>query len=213
MRILFFIDSLTFGGKERRLIELMKGLKLTQTIEFEIVVTSHEIHYQEVFDLNIPIHYLIRSTKKGLNVFNKFYKICKNYKPDIVHCWDSMTAVIAVPACKLLNIKLVNGMVVNTPVHRTIFNKYWLRAKLTFPFSSLIIGNSNAGLAAYKAPGNKSSCIYNGMDLARFENLKEPSVIRKEIFGDVPDDIFIAGMVAAFESRKDYKALINETIG
>ena len=50
------------------------------------------------------------------------------------------------------------------------------------------------------------------MDLARFENLKEPSVIRKEIFGDVPNDIFIAGMVAAFESRKDYKALINAAV-
>ena len=212
MKILFFIDSLNAGGKERRLIELMKGLKLRPDIEFEIVVTSREIHYQEVFDLDVKIHYLIRNTKKGLDVFNKFYKICKNYKPDIVHCWDSMTAVIAVPSCKLLRIKLVNGMVVNTPVHRNIFNKYWLRAKLTFPFSSLIIGNSNAGLAAYNAPGNKSSCIYNGMDLTRFENLKKPSCIRKEIFGDESNGFFIAGMVAVFESRKDYKALINAAV-
>ena len=212
MRILFFIDSLTSGGKERRLIELMKGIKLKPNIEFELVVMSHEIHYQEVFNLDITIHYLIRTTKKGLDVFHKFYKICKNYKPDIVHCWDSMTAVIAVPACKLLHIKLVNGMVVNTPVQQNIFNKHWLRAKLTFPFSNIIIGNSNAGLAAYSAPGKKSSCIYNGMDLTRFENLKEPSFIRKEIFGDESDDIFIAGMVAAFEERKDYNSLIKAAI-
>jgi glycosyltransferase involved in cell wall biosynthesis len=212
MRILYFMDSLTLGGKERRLIELMKGIKLNPDIEFELVLMSNEIHYQEVFDLDINIHYLIRTTKKGLSVFHRFYKICKNYKPDIVHCWDSMTAVIAVPACKLLRIKLVNGMVANTPVHRTIFNKYWLRAKLTFSFSSLIIGNSNAGLAAYKAPGSKSTCIYNGMDLTRFENLKEPSNIRKEIFGDESNGIFIAGMVAAFESRKDYKALIKAAV-
>ena len=208
MRILFFIDSLTSGGKERRLIELMKGIKLKPNIEFELVVMSNEIHYQEVFDLDIKIHYLIRTTKKDLSVFHKFYKICKNYKPDIVHCWDSMTAVIAVPACKLLNIKLVNGMVVDTPVKRNIFNKHWFRAKLTFPFSSMVIGNSNAGLAAYNAPGKKSSCIYNGMDLTRFDNLKEPSFIRKEIFGDESDDIFIVGMVAGFDDRKDYKTLI-----
>jgi len=212
MKILFFIDSLTSGGKERRLIELMKGIKLNPNFEFELVVMSTEIHYREVFDLKITMHYLIRSTKKDLTVFNKFYKICKNYKPDIVHCWDSMTAVIAVPACKLLSIKLVNGMVVNTPVQRNIFNKHWRRAKLTFPFSSLIVGNSKAGLAAYGAFGHKSSCIYNGMDLARFDNLKDPLSIRKEIFGNKSNDIFIVGMVAAFEERKDYKSLIKAAL-
>jgi glycosyltransferase involved in cell wall biosynthesis len=200
---------LVCGGKERRLIELMKGIKSKPNIEFELVVMSNEIHYQEVFDLGIKIHYLIRKAKRGLHAFHRFYKICKNYKPDIVHCWDSMTAVVAVPACKLLHIKLVNGMVTNTPVARNIFNKYWFRAKLTFPFSNLIIGNSNAGLAAYSAPHRKSSCIYNGMDLARFENLKEPSFIRKEIFGMGSNGIFIVGMVAAFEKRKDYESLIN----
>ena len=169
---------------------------------------SNEIHYKEVFDLDIKIRYLLRTTKKDLSVFHKFYKICKNYNPDIVHCWDSMTALIAVPACKLLRIKLVNGMVVDTPVQRNIFNKHWFRAKLTFPFSNVIIGNSNAGLAAYGAPCKKSSCIYNGMHLSRFDFLKDPSFMRKEIFGDKSGEIFIAGMVAAFEDRKDYKTLI-----
>jgi glycosyltransferase involved in cell wall biosynthesis len=208
MKILFFIDCLLAGGKERRLTELMKMLKLRQDIQFELVVMSNEIHYQVVYDLGIKIHFLLRTTKKDLSVFHKFYKICENYKPNIVHCWDSMTAVISVPACKLLNIKLVNGMVIDTPVKRNIFNKHWFRAKLTFPFSSMVIGNSNAGLAAYTAPGKKSSCVYNGMDLTRFDNLKEPSFMRKEIFGDESDDIFIAGMVAAFNDRKDYNTLI-----
>jgi glycosyltransferase involved in cell wall biosynthesis len=212
MKILFFIDSLTSGGKERRLVELMKGIKLSPNFEFDLVVMSNEIHYTEVFDLKITMHYLIRSTKKDLAVFNKFYKICKNYKPNIVHCWDSMTAVIAVPVCKLLHIKLVNGLVVDTPVKQNVFNKYWLRAQLTFPFSNIIIGNSNAGLRAYKSPPNKSLCIYNGMDFYRFRNLKEPSLIRKEIFGDQTDNLFIIGMVAAFEDRKDYYTLIKAAI-
>ncbi|MEP6597560.1 MAG: glycosyltransferase, partial [Ginsengibacter sp.] len=208
MKILFFIDSLAAGGRERRLVELLKGLKSEPNIEFELVLMSNEIHYQQVFNLNIKCHFLIRTSKKDLAVFHKFYKICKYYKPHIVHCCDSMTAVVAVPSCKLLNIILVNGMVANTPVKRNVFNKHWLRAKLTFPFSSVIIGNSNAGLAAYSAPGKKSYCIYNGMDLNRFNNLKEPAFIRKEIFGDKSADIFIVGMVAGFDDRKDYNTLI-----
>lgn len=212
MKILFFIDSLKAGGKERRLSELLKALKSNTNIDLELVVMDNKIHYIDILNLNIGIHYLIRKAKKDVSVFQKFYKICKNYKPDIVHCWDSMTAIYSVPACKLLKIKLINGLVVDTPVKRNILNKHWFRAKLTFPFSSIIIGNSNAGLSAYNASRKKSVCIYNGMDLARFENLKDPSLVRKEIFRGASSDFFVAGMVAAFEDRKDYKTLIKAAI-
>ncbi|MGN6604067.1 MAG: glycosyltransferase [Ginsengibacter sp.] len=208
MRILFFIDSLEAGGKERRLTELMKELKKEASISFEVVVMNKHIHYQEVLNLGVNIHYLIRQTKKDLSAFKKFYKICKNFNPEIVHCWDSMTAIYAVPACKLLGIKLVNGLVVDTPVNRDSSNKHWLRAKITFPFSDLVVGNSNAGLAAYNAPSKKSACVYNGMDLNRFKNLKARSQVLEEIFGNDNKRLFIAGMVAAFEDRKDYKTLI-----
>lgn len=212
MKVLFFMNGLHPGGKERRMLELMKELKLRQKIEFELVLMNTEINYPEVFNLNIKIYYLLRKTKNDLSVFRKFYKICKTFKPDIIHCWDSMTALYAIPACKLLHIKLMNGMVVDTPVKKNIFNKNWLRAQLTFPFSDIIIGNSKAGLLAYKAPAKKSECIYNGMDLVRFTSLKDSSIVRKEIFGNESDDILTVGMVAAFEERKDYKTLLEVAI-
>ncbi len=212
MRILFFIDSLRAGGKERRCTELLKCLKLSSSVEFEVVLMSRDVHYKEIFDLNIKIHYLIRKTKKDLSVFSGFYKVCKNYNPDIVHCWEGMTATISVPTCILQNIKLVNGMVIDTPVVQNILNKDWLRAKLTFPFSDRIIGNSNAGLAAYGASPKKSVCIYNGIDFNRFKNLRKQSEFQKEIFGTEQNDFFIIGMVAAFEPRKDYKTLIEAAL-
>ncbi len=212
MKILFFIDSLHAGGKERRLTELLKELKKDPSINFELVVMAKDIDYKQVLDLDISIHYLIRKTKKDLSVFKKFYHVCKTFKPDIVHCWDSMTAFYSIPACKFLGIKLVNGMVVDTPVTKGISNKHWLRAKITFPFSDLIIGNSNAGLAAYHAARGKSACVYNGMDFKRFENLKEPASILQEVFSDTTQELFIVGMVAAFEARKDYKTLIKAAI-
>jgi len=202
MKILFFIDCLNAGGKERRLIELMKALKLRQNIEFELAIMSNEIHYQEVFDLGIKIHYLIRTTKKDLSLFYKFYKICKLYNPDIVHCWDSMTAVYTVPACKLLNIKIVNGMVVDAPTKQNILNKPWFRAKLTFPFSNYIIGNSKAGLAAYKVPKNKSFFIYNGYNFQRTNNITKSDIIREQLN---VNSKYVIGMVASFSKEKDYK--------
>jgi len=212
MRILFFIDSYVAGGKERRLTELMKMLKQHPGIEFELVVMSQEIHYKEVFDLGIRIHYMIRKTRKDPGIFSRVYSLCREYKPGIVHCWDSMTAVYLVPACLLLRIPLVNGMVTDTPVDRSIKNKHWLRGKLTFPFSSLIVGNSLAGLKGYGAPARKSSCIYNGIDLRRFNNLQENDKIRKEYFGEESSSLLIVGMVAAFEERKDYRTVIEAAI-
>lgn len=203
---------MTAGGKERRLTELMKALSKNSDINFELVVMSDEIHYKEIFDLGIKIHYLVRGTKKDITVFRKFYQVCKTFRPGIVHCWDSMTAVYAVPACRLLKIKLVNGMVVDTPVTRNFTNKHWLRARLIFPFADIIIGNSKAGLKAYGASEKNSRCIYNGMDLQRFKNLGDTSGLRKKLLGPGEATFFVVGMVAAFEERKDYDTLVKAAV-
>jgi len=209
MKILFFIDSLMAGGKERRLAELLKLLRTVSDVQFEIAVMNTQIHYDYVLDWGIRIHYLLRNSRKDLSVFTRFLKLCRDYKPDIVHCWDSMTAVYSVPTCRLLGIALINGMVVDTPVLKNIRNKHWLRARITFPFSRVIVGNSVAGLRAYKAPMGKSVCIYNGIDLGRFENLREPDSVLSEIFGSNKKGLFVIGMVAGFDKRKDFAMLIN----
>lgn len=203
MRILIFIDNLNAGGKERRCVELLKGLNNLGHIGFEIVVMDKNIHYKEVFTLNTKIHFLIRKTKKDLTVFHKFYKICREYKPDIVHCWNDMTAVIAVPACKLLGIKLINGMVADAPLNKTLFNsKSVFYSKITFPFSDVIVANSNAGLHAYKVPVKKSKVIYNGYNFERNYQIKSKEVIRNKY--KIETD-YVVGMIASFSQFKDYK--------
>jgi glycosyltransferase involved in cell wall biosynthesis len=206
MKILFFINGIYLGGKERRLVELMKEIKLRQQFEFELVVMNPEINYREIFDLKIKIHYLIRKTKKDFSVFRKFYKICKEYKPDIIHCWDNMTAFYSIPSCRLLNIKLLNGMVVDSPSNRNILNKKWLRAKLVFQFSNLVIGNSKAGLKAYNVPSKKSFVVYNGYNFNRNERLLEKKIIRQQLNIHTP---YIIGMVATFSEFKDYRTYYN----
>ncbi len=201
MRILFFIDCLASGGKERRLIELMKAIKSNPEVDFELAIMNNDIHYKEVFDLAININYIIRRTRKDLSVFVKLYRLCKRYKPDIIHCWDSMTAVYCAPVCRLLQIKYVNGMVIDSPGERKILYKPWVRARITFPFSNLIIGNSTAGLEAYNAPRKKSIVIYNGFNFDRIKNIKSASKIREEL--NINSEL-IVGMVAAYSEFKDY---------
>jgi glycosyltransferase involved in cell wall biosynthesis len=202
MRVLFFIDSLRAGGKERRLVELLKWLKSNSKLDFELIVMSYNIHYQEIMEFGVCIHYVIRKTKKDILLFKRLFDICKAYKPDLIHCWDSMTAIYSVPVCRLLKIPLINGMVIDSPVKRNIFNKYWLRAKITFPFSKVIVGNSNSGLVAYKAPARKSQVIHNGFNFRRIENINSSDEIRKQL--NIQSG-FVIGMVASFSGYKDYK--------
>jgi len=201
MKILFVIDTLGSGGKERRLTELLKALKSSNEIDFELAVMSNDIHYTEIFDLGITIHRIIRKTKKDISVFKKFYLLVKHYRPDAVHCWESMTAVYLAPVCRLLRCPLINGMVTNVPLRRNIFNRHWLRARLTFPLSDKIVSNSKAGIEAYRVPVSKGVVIYNGFNFDRSNKLVPDSEIREElnIFTQ-----FIIGMVASFWKQKDY---------
>lgn len=202
LRIIFFIDCLTSGGRERRLVELLKGLKTHDQVEFELVIMSRDVHYIEVLNLGIKIHYLVRSSRKDLSIFGKFYKICLNFKPDIVHSWDTMTAIYSIFACKLLGIKFINGMISNSPRKQNVFNKYWLRGKLTFPFSDVIIGNSKSGLEAYHAPKSRSICVYNGFNFERKRKMIEPDAMKEEMRIHTP---YMVGMVAYFSPAKDYR--------
>jgi glycosyltransferase involved in cell wall biosynthesis len=202
MRILFFTDGFTQGGKERMLLELMKGLRKRPEMDFELVIMSNEIHYKEVYDLGIRIHQVVRKMKKDLSVFKKIFTICKNYKPDVVHCWDSMTAVYLVPVLKLLNIRFMNCMVQDAPSKTGFSNKHWIRGQVTFPFSDVIVGNCKAGLAAYKVPITKGVCIPNGFDFKRVETLIPEAKIRAEI--GIKTE-FVVGMVATFSVFKDYE--------
>lgn len=200
MKILYIIDTLGPGGKERRLTELLKGLRFISEIESELVVMSNDIHYTEILNIGIKIHHLLRKTRKDLSVFWKLFRLLRTGKPDVVHCWDSMTAVYVAPLCRILQIKFVNGMVIDSPLRRNIFNKHWLRARLTFPLSDLIVGNSMSGLSAYNA-GSKGVVVYNGFNFERIQTLIDKSTIRYQLNIDTD---FVIGMVGTFWAQKDY---------
>lgn len=203
MKILFFIDSLRSGGREHRLVELIKGLKDYPDIQCEIAIMSKDIHYQYIFKQDIKIHYLIRKWKKDPKIFLKLYRLCKEFKPDIIHSWGSMPSVYALPIAKMLKIKFINAMISDAPYKLSI--KALIRSKLTFPFSDVIVSNSNAGLKSYNAPKNKSFCIHNGFDFSRIVNLKNNEKIKLK-FGIKTEKVM--GMVGSFSAKKDYKTYI-----
>ena len=203
MKTLFFIESLTEGGKERRLLELLKCLSKLKEFEFKLVLAKNVIYYKEIFDLDIDIDIIERKyIKKDPSLFYKFFKICKKFKPDIIHVWGNMVAIYAIPAKFILKIPMINNQIANAPDK---VNKGILSHKLTFPFSDLIISNSMDGILAYNAPLKKSCVIYNGFNFNRLENLVPENKIRRTFNINTK---YVIGMVATFSNTKDYTTYI-----
>ena len=209
MKILLLSDSLIKGGRERRMIELIKGLLKKADVQMELVLFANVIDYPTIHDLEIPLHILERKPKKDPRVFYRLYKICKRFQPDIIHTWSSMAAIFAYPSVKLLKIKLVNGNIANAPNNLKIWKSELFRAKLTFLYSDIIIGNSHAGLNAFSAPKSKSRCIHNGFDFNRISKLEEREIIREKFHIKTK---YVIGKIAAFTDRKDYYSYIKAAL-
>ena len=208
MRILIITDNLVRGGKERRLIELLKGLKKNK-VHCELCIFSKVIEYEEIHDMDIPLHILERHPKKDPRVFGRFLTLCKEVKPDLIHSWGSMPSIYAIPSVARLKIPFLNALITDAPHNMRLWESRLFRAKLTFPFSDLVLGNSEAGLTAYGVPWHKSLCIHNGFDFKRLRNLEDPAVIRQQ-YGIQTEKVGV--MVGKFEPRKDYESYVKAAI-
>ena len=205
MKILFLIDGLGLGGKERQVIELLKGLTKRNNIKLRLVILSNNVHYSNIKDVNLTTYFIDRQVRKDPTVFVTLYKICKDFQPDIIHSWESMCSVYAMPLANIFGAKFINGMIRFAPAKVKRFGRLWARAKFTFPWSDIILANSYAGLKSFNVPKQKGHCIHNGFDLSRIRDLEASEVIRNKFKIHTPK---VVGMVARFHARKDFETFV-----
>lgn len=212
MKILMVTDSMARGGKERRMLELIKGLSQKPDYSIMLVSLTDNLEYEYVHQLPIEFKVIKRNHRRDFSVIGKLDKIVQKFAPDIVHSWGSMASVFLLPVVWIRRKMFLNGIIADAPGKLRWYHSTYLRKMITYPFSNIIISNSMAGIESYRAPTKKSVCIYNGVDLKRFSHLPDADSVRKEIFPDWKEGIYVVGMVAAFEERKDYKTLIKVAI-
>lgn len=210
--VLMINDSLIKGGRERRLLELIKGLLREGNYSITLVILNDIVEYDYVHQLPIEFILIERKSKYDLSAFWRLYKLVKEKKPDIIHSWSSVASFFLMPTLVGQKTKFVNGIIADAPLHASLTDKTVLRSRMSFPFSDLVISNSKAGIRSYKAPAKKSVCVYNGIDFRRFENLKDREQLAAEIFGQADEKPFVVGMVAAFQNRKDYETVIKTAV-
>jgi glycosyltransferase involved in cell wall biosynthesis len=202
LHILHIIESLTTGGKERQLIELARGMEAVGEAT-TIVVMSEDISYDLSGLEGVTILELDRRARHDPGYVARLYHLVRRLQPNVIHSWGSMCSVFAAPVAQLTGAVFVNGIVRDAPPALDWRNKDYRRARLTFPFSDAVVGNSNAGLRAYRAPSGRSACIYNGFDGVRLHKLKPADEVRRELGIVTP---YVVGMTASFSNRKDYRS-------
>jgi len=206
MKIIFFIGTLLTGGKERRLIELLKYIKQNTNYDILLVLRQKKINYTEFY--NISISYRILSSsymQKDLRLPFYFLSICKKFKPDLIHTWGSMPTFVAILSSLILHIPLINNQITSAPSRASISFSEKIINRINFTFSDIIISNSYAGIKSFNPPLKKSRVIYNGIDLKRFENLPDKNLIKEKYKIKTP---FAVVMVASFTTNKDYNRFI-----
>jgi glycosyltransferase involved in cell wall biosynthesis len=205
MRILYIIDTLNRGGKERRHVELLRRISPNKSIEIKLVILSQEIEYREIYHLPIDIQTIAKKEGLDFSIFGKIWDITRQYKPHIIHTWGAEQAVYTVLTAFFSRTELINGMVVDAPASIPRFGKIWRYKMMTFPFSRYIIANSYAGFRAYGLSPKKGKVIYNGYDMAR-ETTDQSAAELKQYYGIGNEKT--VGMVANISTLKDYATYI-----
>jgi len=202
---LHLVDSLRVGGKERQLVELLKGLCRLEDVQLMLVTMGQEQFYvPDIQKLEVPLVYLLRKIRWDPSIFIRLHEILRNFKPDIVHTNSDMATFYALPLTKLSRAKLVNGCV--RGALPTVGFRGALR-RLLLGLSDMRVANSKAGLESVGLrEGRKGNyVIYNGFDVQRFR--ERAGAVNGSTGLDL-GSTKVVGMVAEFSDYKDYATYI-----
>lgn len=205
MKILFLIERLSGGGRERRLVQLIKGLsELSESYETYVLTFSAGIDYEDVFATKARL--IIWDSCSRMSLFRFLSKAMHDIKPDIVHSWmGGTTDMILIPFLKwAYHFKYIAGFIANSNRTKS-FSLYNFAAQFTYFLADAIVSNSQAGLAAKHAPKKKSLVIYNGFDFARLTKRLDISKKRKQLNITTP---YVVTMVARVSPAKDYESFV-----
>ena len=200
MRILFFNDSLVGGGKERRFVQLIKGLNERGHNDLHLISLSDINDYPIIYDYNINLHIVKRKMKWDIGIFFKLIRLIKKINPDLIHTWSIMTSFYISIICKILNIPHISGFIANSNGINK-FSIHSIAKVISYGFADVIVGNSASGLDAYKAPHNKRKLIYNGFDLERLKILVDITALKQKLYITTP---YVVAMLGRFEKIKDF---------
>ncbi len=207
MKLLFIIHSLKFGGTERQLIELVKGLDKNHYKIHIICLEHNENRYRDIDDApDISIIYFSRSYKYDVSPIKAICKYIINQRIDLIHTFESLGSLFGLFCAKFTKRPIVCSAIRDAKDKNL---KLKISKRLVAMFSDIVVSNSFAGFHnRFHSIRPNFRVIYNGMDFRRFlTSLKTDQKNRDSVLG-ASDFKHIVGMIASLTDRKDHDTLL-----
>jgi glycosyltransferase involved in cell wall biosynthesis len=167
---LIVADSLSVGGTERQVLELIKGLR--QSGRFRVVLAvldpggGFESEAIALCEAVLPVR---RRSLYGLTPVLSLLRHAYTSQVQLIHAFGRRSAFAGLVAARVCHIPIVDGSVRDTPLalSRRVRASRWSAVH-----SDASVANSHAGLDAYGLSGHaQAHVIANGVDLRRFEGV------------------------------------------
>jgi len=187
IKILYSIDTLGPGGKERQLVEILRGLDKNIFKVSVVTFNSGEFYSKRVQEFTE--NFIELEKKNKLTPVRKLFSIIRKWKPDIIHTFDALSSFYTYLPAKKFVVKVLNNSIQDAGVDKGWeykFKRFFLKK------ADFVLANSYSGLKYYRIKGE---VIYNLIDLNRFI----PNLDTGE---------FNIIMVANFTPYKDYDTFL-----
>lgn len=211
-KVVFLIRDLEYGGAQRQLVTLVKGLDkkcFDVTVLYLYLGGSLE---KDLKDSEVP---MISLEKRGRwDLFGFFWHLVKHLKrikPDILHGYLGESNLLTIflkpffPSTRMIW-GLRNSNDENPDLYGWVGRLLSQLNRLLSPFADLIVVNSHAGRAYHLTdgyPADKMIVISNGIDTERFQPDREAGAKVRAEWG-IAEDTLLLGLVGRLDPQKDH---------
>ncbi|MCC6314304.1 MAG: glycosyltransferase [Thermomicrobiales bacterium] len=214
MRLVILARSLEFGGAERQLVALARGLHDRGHRVSVVLFYGGGPLERDLHEAGVPVVALGKRGRWDIGGFAwRLARALRRERPDIVHGYLAMPNLLALALRPIHGGKVVWG-VRGSAVERS--DQDWLEraidrgeARLARR-ADLVIANSHAGKAAVVAqgfPAGRVRVVPNGIDTARFH--PDPAAgqrFRAEL--GVPAEVPLVGAIGRLDPQKDHPTFL-----
>ncbi len=202
MKILHISSAKTFGGGERHLVDLCRGLQERGHEVFIALRPTNE--WQDRLDFIPPENFLHVSIRNSFGMFStkRIGRFLKDRNIDIIHAHVARDYLAAGIACRI-----------STETRFVLTRHVMFPLK---PFHKFALNNIDAAIAVSPAvstqlekifPRGKISVIFNGLSVVE---MADQEMLRREFraFHGLPDDALIVGSLGELKPLKGQRDLV-----
>ncbi|MEW5692961.1 MAG: glycosyltransferase family 4 protein [Candidatus Hydrogenedentota bacterium] len=207
MKVLQISFSKSYGGMERYMVEVSKGL-IKNGVEVKAICRKDTMLENALFDENIPYFSLNPINYIDVRTVMKLKEIYQNINPDIIHSHTSCDLGLIIPASWLCGEK---PYVVFTMHMDTHYSKHDLYHELLFRKLKKIFAITDRVkkevMDSWPVSSGIVKTLYNGCDVDEFNKRAGKGGLLRKRF-DIPLDYKIVGIVGRLEKPKGQDTFI-----